>query len=258
MKAQGRIGKPRRLQHAPPQQADGAELGKCGEHVLVRRQGDADRPHEVHVVEVLERAQRGHGGCQRGAQLLCLGGALLVPAAAIGLHVGAGVAAPGELRRIGRIGERERDVEALGVDGLRGDQFGQRHGGAALDAQRHGMEVHALQHARQPRGIDSISARRGPVLRHQHQAGGAIGKVVERQFIGARRVRVVDALMKGPRHLGGPRRAGAGQLAVKRFEPDPVGRRMDQLFLEGGALQHRLDALHPVVPAKRRKLGGQL
>ena len=210
------------------------------------------------VVQCFERAQGGHGGRQRGAQLLCVRGALFMPAAAVGLHVGAGVTAPGELCRIGGIGEREGDVEALGVDGLRGDQFGQRHGGTALDAKRHGMKVHALQHSGEAGGIDSIAAGRSAVLRHQHQAGRTIAEVVERQFIGASRVRVVNALMKGPRHLRGPRCAGAGQLAIKRFEPDSVGRTMDQLVLEGGAFQHRLDALHPVIPAKRRKRGGQL
>ena len=258
MQPERRIRQPRCLQHAPPEQAHGAELGERGEDVLVCRKRDADRADEVNVIQRFKFAQRGDGRRQRGAKFLRVGCALFMPAAAIGLHVGAGIAASRQFRRIGSRGEGEGDIEPLGVDRFPGDEFGKRQGCTALDAQRHGVKVHALQHPREAGRINAIATRGSGSLRDQHEAGSAIGKVVECQFIGAPGVRVVDTLEQRPRHLRGPRRAGGGELAIDRLQPDAIRRGADQLLLETGTLQHRLDALHPFGPAYGRKFRGQL
>ena len=170
MELQRRIGKARRLQYPPPQQPHGAELRERCEHVLVCSQRDADGPCKMHVVQALERAERGDRRGQRGPQFLCLRRTLFMPAAAIGLHVGARIAKPGQFRRLCGIGQREGHIEPLGVDGLRGDEFRQRHRRGPLDLDRHRMKMDALQHARQLRSLDAVAPRRGRIRSQRARA----------------------------------------------------------------------------------------
>ncbi len=247
MKLQRMLRQARRLQHAPPQQPHGAELGECREHVLRRRECHAHRAHQMHIVQPLEAAHEPHGISQHRAEFLRIGGALFVPQAPVGFHVRAHVAAVRQFRGLLRVRHGEGHIQPLRIDRLLGNQIGQRHGAAALDPEGDGVQVNALQHPRQLVRREPQPTRGRRIVAHQHEARRAIRKIVQRLGIGARRVGMIHALEQGPRRLVGPRHPRSRDLPVERFEPDPVCGPGDELFLECSALQHGLDAPHPVL-----------
>ena len=167
-------------------------------------------------------------------------------------------------------GENRSGIDAKGDAGSRriGAPPGQKTdkvvghraaGGVGVDAQMDLVERHAVQRLVERSRVirQAISKSVWRAFEHQGEAGGAVGNIVERLDVGARRVGIVATLYDSPWRgwVAAGDRHGVCAPCCQRIDWQAVVGSCNHGVIEGLAAKRLIDEGQPAFPVRRRKGG---